>query len=233
MSGNFSSSLRTEYKNNLFEIIIEKLLDCSKLMKSDCLLSDLKISNNEILIRNRLVEKYLDDDTIRAKIGIDILCLRFIPEKSEGYDDNTDLYIGRTDISVVTQNWLENDRKDYYTIECKRIDGNKELNKRYINEGIVRFLNTGGSVKYVSHHKKNIMYGFVVRNININNNIIKIELMQREILKDILISNMSVLNSNNDEYCSCRCEYEVNDDILELRHVFYNFSEIINEKKEK
>jgi hypothetical protein len=230
MSEKFSNSLRNEYKDNLFEIIIEKLLECSKLMKNDCLLKGLKISNDEIIIRNRLVEKYLDDDIIREKIGIDILCLRFIPEKSEGYDDNTDSYIGRTDISVVTKNWLENDRKDYYTIECKRIDGNTKLNRCYVNEGVVRFLNTGGIVKYASYHKKNILYGFVVKNVNINNNIIKIESMQRESLGNILKSNMSLLD-NNDEYSSCRCKYEVNNDILELRHIFYNFSEIVSEKK--
>ncbi|MDR0606653.1 MAG: hypothetical protein LBG80_20470 [Bacteroidales bacterium] len=231
MNGNFSSGLRDEYKNNLFETIVEKLLDCSKLMKNDFILAGLKIANNEIVIRNRLVEKYLDDDIVRAKLGIDILCLRFIPEKSEGYDDNTDSYIGRTDISVVTKNWLENDRKDYYTIECKRIDGYKDLNKRYINEGVVRFLNVGGSVKYASYHKKNIIYGFVVKNINISNNIAQIELIQRENLKNILKSNMALLDSNNNEYSLYCCKYKVNDDILELRHAFYNFSEIVGEQR--
>lgn len=96
----------------------------------------------------------------------DDLYLLFDAEVAEGYDLTSEEYIGRVDIKVYSINTIINP-KDYYIIECKRIDGSSTLNRKFITEGICRFILN--KPKYSSYNKKNIMLGFVVKNIDIEN----------------------------------------------------------------
>ena len=104
-----------------------------EMMQEVCLNTAYQIENNEEKIRNRLLEGYLDNDEVRTKIGLDKMSLRFIPEVPESYKSSKDVYMGIVDIKVVTENWLRSSRNDYFTIECKRIDGSAYLNKYVIN----------------------------------------------------------------------------------------------------
>lgn len=45
------------------------------------------------------------------------------------------------------------------SIECKRIDGTADLNKKYVKEGVARFV----TQKYSSYYGRNVMLGFVVK----------------------------------------------------------------------
>ena len=69
---------------------------------------------------------------------------------------------------TVSGHWEQ--EKAYFIIECKRLDGNKTLNDKYKNEGINRFI----TKKYSSYYGANGMIGFVVKKIDIDENIKKI-----------------------------------------------------------
>ena len=80
---------------------------------------------------------------------------RFEPEGLEFYDGNGQ-YIGRVDIRILLKNDFEKDDA-YYIIECKWITGTCDLNRKYIKEGVARFV----TQKYSSYYGRNIMLGFV------------------------------------------------------------------------
>jgi hypothetical protein len=221
-------SLNDDFKRGLSEIITDKLICCCSLMKKDCLSLKRKIDNDEVKIRNRLLEKYLEDNNIRTQIGLDKLELGFIPEGPENNDEETDTYIGRVDIKVIGKNWFQNTKK-YYVIECKRIDGRSDLNTAYVKEGGFRFV--ADPAKYKSYNKKNFMLAFVVKDINISENAIKINNIQSKFLKDRIISGLSLLQNNMNESFVFLSSYNTDGDVIELEHIFYNLSAIINETK--
>lgn len=224
MGGFKNETFNTNFRSSLFQVILDKLIVCSKLMYDDKIKSNMKIENDENKIRNRLLEGYLDNERVRKDLGIDLMKIRFMPEVQENYNENTTSYEGRVDIKVVTQNWLASNKDDYYTIECKRIDGYSSLNKKYILEGIVRFVRE--PVKYNSHNDENIMFGFVVRSIDIGENTKVINEIHNFELNDIIIEELK---------CNCECQdyhrysskYNVTKRELRLEHLFYDFSNIV------
>ena len=48
-------------------------------------------------------------------------------------------HIGRVDIRILLKSDFEKDDA-YYITECKRIDGSSDLNKKYVKEGVARFV---------------------------------------------------------------------------------------------
>ena len=228
MGGFKNAETKNAFSSNLFDFIVEKLLLCSKMMKEECLISACLIENHEEKIRNRLLEGYLEKDEVRSKIGLDKVHLRFIPEVPESYKSAEAIYIGRADIKVVTENWFLN-QKDYYTIECKRIDGSADLNKKYVIKGIARFVLK--PVKYPSFHGKNIMFGLVVKEIDIEDNAMKINNIQKNDLNGAIIKQCfcKIYNPSNEAY-TYSSKYLVNGSILELQHLFFDFSSVIKIK---
>lgn len=226
MGGFLTQSLNFDFKQSLYELIIDSLIKCSNLMKKECLANKTKIANHEEKIRNHLLENYLENNDIRSKIGLSGIAIRFIPETPENYSSSTDTYAGRADIKVVSTNWLFGNNKDYYIIECKRIDGSKTLNEKYIDEGICRFVIC--PTKYPSPHKKNIMFGFVVKNIDFLINIDKMSKLHEEKLKKILNKNFTLVKNDEEKnYSLYESKYIVENKGLELEHIFYDFSVII------
>jgi len=124
-------------------------------------------SNDENRIRDILLE-YLKNTEIRQKTCF-IEGYRFDQEVDEGR--------GRVDIKIISINDFEN-HKAYFIIECKRLDGETPLNKDYIKHGIERFTtsykSTDSNPYYSSYYGVNGMIGFVVRKIDIDENINKI-----------------------------------------------------------
>jgi hypothetical protein len=224
MSGFLKASLNAEFEYGLFENIIDKIIICSQMMKNVCVSNGYRIDNDEQKIRNHLLEKYLNNDEIRSQIGLNDLCLRFIPEVPENYNDSNDTYIGRIDIKVVTENWFKNSN-EYYTVECKRVDGSRGLNEKYITEGVSRFIKA--PIKYQSYYKRNIMFGFVVKNIDIDSNIIMIEEYHSLQLKDWIMEGLHLLKNSPSDYCLYSSYYFFDQSTLELQHLFFNFSEIL------
>ena len=147
------------FRDSEFQDILIKIVCCYKMMLSD----KVRIANNENLIRDELLIKYLKNNEIRNKIQLTkYLFDREVPE------DNT---AGRTDIKVQTINTFS-DQSAYYIIECKRLDnqninGTTGLNAKYIENGIMRFV----KLKYSTNNNLNGLIGFIVGSLDIQKNI--------------------------------------------------------------
>jgi hypothetical protein len=212
------SSFKKEAKQNLFNLIVLHIFQCCEKMRNDCRIACEKLDNREDIISNRLVERYLD---------LNFLELRFIRETPEHYESETDTYKGRTDIKVVSSDWMKNPNA-YFIIECKRIDGGNHLNKEYISEGIARFLIPSPNPKYSSYYGRSIMLGYIVKAKNVGENMKKIDNLQRTLLAEVTIGDMSLVCDNGEGFSRYQCSYQANATIsVELTHLFYDFSDVV------
>lgn len=168
------------------------------------------IDNNENLIRNGLHKNYLENNLIREELK---LTPYLFDTEIELYNDD-DSVKGRTDIKVYNAIERTKNTNSYYIIECKRIDGSNELNKKYISNGINRFIE---NEKYPSFKKVNGMIGFIVSPIDIELNTKSFsDLKFYQFIDDFkysYISNHMTSNSNN----------------LTLYHLMLDFSTKINQ----
>lgn len=204
------------FYNAEFERILSKIITCYNLMITD----KVWLTNNENAIRDVLLIKYLNENSIRKEIKLtDYLFDREVPENKSK---------GRTDIKIQTLNTFQN-TSAYYIIECKRLDatnltGRTGLNAKYIKDGMYRFASTS----YSTHYNTNGMIGFVVEPMDINANVNSInnllvndfletnttqELQYREIVKGFALS-----------YCSMHKLEEHN---VILYHLMFDFSKNI------
>lgn len=110
----------------------------------------------------------------------------------------------------------------YYIIECKRIDGTADLNKKYVKEGVARFV----TQKYSSYYGRNVMLGFVVKKMDISANAQLIESIQNSDLDQNMHGNFELVNSDNLTE-SYKCMYRIQSGELELRHIFSDYSSIM------
>jgi len=220
MGGFRNEAINSAFDCGFINRIITHLTSSGKQMKSDCISTDNLLRNNEDDITNRLTSVYLN-----AKSD-DIF--RYLPQSPEHFDSNTDHYIGRTDIQVISSNHFFQDAKAYHIIECKRIDGTHNLNNKYITEGVERFFSPAPKPKYSSYYRQNIMFGYVVESISISDNAEKIDCLQCTLLTGAVASNFVLKNSDNSEYYDYKCDY-VSDSIgkIELSHLFFDFSDAI------
>ena len=221
MGGFQKTHLNDEFKQGLYDLIIASLIKSCELMVEECQNNKVMIKNHEEKIRTHLLENYLESNEVRNMIGLKDIPIRFLAEVSEHYDKDSDTYMGCTDIRVMSSNWLAN-KKDYYTIECKRIDGTLSLNQKYIDDGVCRF--TGNNPKYSSYNNKNIMFGFVVKNIDCRvtiNNIADIHIKK---LHSITVKNIGILETAK-SYYNCESKYTNG---LSLNHIFYDISSIVS-----
>lgn len=204
------------FYNADFEEILSKIITCYNLMLTD----NVSLTNDENAIRDVLLINYLKDNPTRKKIKLtDYLFDREVPE---------DRSLGRTDIKIQTLNTFQ-DTSAYYIIECKRLDatnpnGTTGLNAKYIENGICRF----ASFSYSSHYKTNGMIGFVVDELDINENVSSIN--------NLISTNFSKANTTQDlqyraivddfqfSYCSC---HNVDENNVVLYHLMFDFSENI------
>lgn len=204
------------FYNAEFEEILSKIITCYNLMLSDNVL----LTNDENAIRDVLLINYLKDNPTRKKIKLtDYLFDREVPE---------DRSLGRTDIKIQTLNTFQ-DTSAYYIIECKRLDatnsnGTTGLNAKYIENGICRF----ESNSYSTHYKTNGMIGFVVEELDINENVSSIN--------NLISTNFSKANTTQDlqyrkivndfEYSYCSC-HKADENNVVLYHLMFDFSENI------
>lgn len=119
------------------------------------------VSNNENAIRDAVCD-YLQNDFYKNNYTNVVRCYHVDTEVREG--DH-----GRTDIRFLKVKDYEG-QQVYYTIECKRLDGNSHLCKEYVDNGIRRFT-TG---KYPTFLGCNAMLGFLVRAIDLAETINKV-----------------------------------------------------------
>lgn len=217
MGGFRRDSNNTEFEQNLFNLIILHISQCCGEMRNDCMSVGENLYNHEDKISNRLVECYLDMNS---------LGLRFILQKPEHYNTETDTYLGRTDIAVCSLDWFKN-RNAYYIIECKRIDGSKDLNSKYVSEGISRFV-VSPEPKYSSYYGRSIMLGYIVQAILVGENTRKIDELQRKILSGVAIDDMMLVCDNDEGFSRYQCRYQPEGiTAIELTHLFYDLSDVI------
>ena len=140
-----------------------------------------RVINNEVKIRDRIF-KYLQD----VKITNAIVPFMFYRVNKE-VDENK----GRLDLKIERLMPYSNP-KDYFSIECKRLDGNilsgkSGLNAKYVKEGINRYKQG----KYTSYNGVNGMFGFIVANIDIDENVkyINAFLRKKERLSKVCIDD--------------------------------------------
>lgn len=224
MGGFKNQQLNQIAKNNIYEDMINFIFVSLEKMRENLLAENKNIKNDEEKIRTHLLEHYLKNEQFKEKY-FDDLYLLFNAEVAEGYDITSEEYIGRVDIKVYSINTIINP-KDYYIIECKRIDGSSILNRKFITEGICRFILN--KPKYSSYNKKNIMLGFVVKNIDIEINTARINEIQSEIEDIHICEKLERLKKEKEEYYLYRNKYKCGDKKIELSHLFYNLSDVID-----
>jgi len=121
------------------------------------------IENNEDSITARLLEDFLDEDSMQT--ALDLKDYRFIPEPA-AYNQQY-RQVGYSDIRVIVTNRVGafDTTKADYIIECKRLDGGRTLNTQYVKEGICRFVEEKYTWKNV--HKTSAMLGYIVSHTDI------------------------------------------------------------------
>lgn len=165
-----------------FEGILTGIVQCYKIMLQDNIL----VPNNENEIRNIILRNYLNNNSIRKQI--DLVDYLFDGEPIEGQ--------GFVDIKISTKNTFSN-TSAYYIVECKRLDdknlnGISGLNAKYIKNGILRFT----TAHYSTHYGINGMIGFIVKPLDISNNISNINnLLKKPEFSDA--NTITELESNN------------------------------------
>ena len=136
----------------------------------------IKIVDNENEIRDTIFSRYLGNQRFLDSIGSETYL--FDKEVAEGD--------GRVDIRVMSVGKEFRSRDAYYLIECKRLNNCQQesvygLNAKYVANGIYRFVSTFYSCRL----RCNGMFGFVVSNMNIKENVKKINsLLGKEIKND-------------------------------------------------
>lgn len=211
MKGFMNTSLNEQIAFGILNHIIDKVLECFDLMILDCQNNSKKITNNEIAIRDYLFSNYLNKDIIMKNIGFDNF--RFFSEVPENYVDSNPQ--GRADLQVFSIDEFRH-RERYFTIECKRVDGNLTLNRKYIDEGMRRFV--GNTPKYTSYYKMNCMMGFIIKNIDIGKNVEGINGLLQSDYSDINVQNYLHEGGNTNAFISSHGEDMTN--IITLVHVF-------------
>lgn len=207
-----------------FERLLEKVVLCYKFMIND----DIKVpSNDENIIRDRLLIDYLKNNKIRNEINL----TNYLFDREVYEDSKKCEKVGRTDIKIQTKNTFT-DTSAYYIIECKRIDnenltGISGLNAKYIVEGINRFI----TKQYSSYYSTNGMIGFIVESIDIHANVTKINSLLKNNFKEVTVTReiqkTHFIPEFDYQYTSQHLDCD-NKEIV-LYHLMFDFSNHIEE----
>ena len=207
--------------------IIAYLVECSQQMHSDCAKTGDFLPNDEDQITDKLIEHYLW--TTNPSVLEE---LRFSPQPYVHYGlrekSGKNSFLGRSDIQVIRADHFGKP-KAFFLVECKRIDGTSTLNKLYVSDGVYRFFEpqTDGEPKYPSYYKRNFMFGYVVKAIDVLQNVDEIEKFQKTLLEGVVAGNMLLIENNGSEHYVCECHYTASEEPLDLTHLFFDFSTVM------
>lgn len=168
-AANFDSS--TSFYTDEFQNILRGIIACYQLISS----LESKLPNDENKIRNHILNEYLKVQEFKEKHRL----TNYLFLAEQPVDE------GRIDISIFSLNELVIDQA-FYSIECKRLDsknlkGITGLNSKYIKNGVCRFVYDF----YSSYFGINGMVGFVVDNLDIDNNITNLNsLLNKDLIDD-------------------------------------------------
>ena len=205
---------------NEFEDILRGIIVCSNCINS----SEIALSNNENEIRNIMLKDYLKVESFK-KAHFNLASYHFDYETIE----NT----GRADIRILPVNPYVTDEV-YYIVECKRLNnqnltGVTGLNAEYVKNGICRFV-TG---YYSSYFGINGMIGFVVDNLDIDNNITCLNsFLNKDLTNDreenvnaMPIQEIKAIEISEDfKYSYTSTHQTVSQNEITLYHLMFNFS---------
>lgn len=216
MSGMLNKNiLKALYRAN-FEKITAYILDICELIVEDYEKKKFKLPNDENKIRSIMLEEYMN----KQKDAHGMSGYKFELEVPENYVGGGQ-HIGRVDIRILLKSDFEKDDA-YYIIECKRIDGTTDLNKKYVKEGVSRFV----TQKYSSYYGRNIMLGFVVKKIDVSANAKLIEEIQNTELGQYMHGDFQLVKREGVTE-SYKCIYQLQSGEVELRHIFSDYSSIM------
>lgn len=216
MSGMLNKNiLKALYRAN-FEKITTYILDICELIVEDYERKKFKLPNDENKIRSIMLEEYMN----KQKAAHGMSGYKFELEVPENYAGSGQ-HIGRIDIRILLKSDFEKDDA-YYIIECKRIDGSSDLNKKYVKEGVSRFV----TQKYSSYYGRNIMLGFVVKKIDVSANAKLIEEIQKAELEQYIRGDFQLVKREGVTE-SYKCMYQLQSGEVELRHIFSDYSSIM------
>lgn len=224
MGGFKNQKLNEIAKENIYENMINFIFISLEKMRENLLSENKAIKNDEEKIRTHLLENYLKNEKFKQKLNFSDLHLLFNAEVAEGYNKEKEEYNGRVDIKVYSINTILNPN-DYYIIECKRIDGSNKLNEKFVTEGIYRFILD--EPKYSSYNKKNVMLGFIVKNIDVNLNTYKIDDIQNKDDNIHISEKIQKCIKEKEEYYLYTNKYKCGNKEIKLSHIFYNLSDVI------
>lgn len=200
----------------IYEVSFDEILKHIIRSYESLIHDNIQLKNDENKIRDILVEHYLNHPLKRQELRIDNLI--FNRESSEN------MAKGFVDIKIQTMISLNNP-KAYYIFECKRLDGSTDLNRKYIKEGIIRFV----SEKYSSYYGLNGMLGFEVSKLDTTANI---EAINRPAADDYPGTNViksiarTVLTREfNYSYISSHNTVSLKE--IKLYHLMLDFSDVI------
>lgn len=222
MRRNVVSDIFNKLINTDMEKITRYIVDVSEQVVKDYQQNFEFLRNNENKIRNVILERYLK----KSRNNHNMMEYRFEAEAIENYNEEEQEYKGRTDIRIIKKVDFEKDEA-YYTVECKKIDGKngeneKNLNQQYVNEGINRFV----TKKYSSYYGKNIMWGFVIKKIDITQNVNLIQDIQNKHSNEHLHGEFCFVDKKNTSQ-RYKSVYNIQSEKLELWHIFSDFSDIV------
>lgn len=216
--GIISKSIQQRLKDSHIKKITNYICGMSNEIVSDYQTSGERLPNDENLIRTILLEEYLNKE--ENKSANKMKGFSFDPEAQEHYV-GSGRYAGRVDIRIKLKTDFEK-KEACYIVECKRIDGSHVLNKKYVEEGVARFVNK----KYSTYYGKNLMLGFIVKAVNIQLNANAIESIQNAMADSSMHGNLVMVNTSGytTEY---KCLYKLLNEDIELGHIFSDFSSIM------
>lgn len=204
------------YRNSAFEEVLNACIIIFHHIISDgCL-----YPNKEKRIRDAFGYYLKNDDFKKATYPLMYYNYEAEAAENEGFID-----IKIQKINPYEGSWA------YYIIECKRIDGSKRLNDEYVANGICRFV----SSYYSTYYGCNGMFGFVVKDLDISQNVKKINSILH---KDFINDKGKTVNSHVLlPLCKCDIHKEFAHSYssvhscgknITLYHLMFDFSKVIN-----
>lgn len=199
---------------------------------NNMLLDFSSIENKETTIRNYLCKNYLQNDIFREKYFL--IPFSFDAESAIIMDGHE---IGYIDIKIKTAESFQK-TQNYYTVECKRLDGdyvdrrktqpilkNNSLATEYIKNGIMRFV----TKKYPTALGVNGMIAFIVKATDIDEGVSAINDLIKNKFKETntsqLLTKVDIITEFDFAYFSSHLDTD--NDSFDLYHLMLDYSGII------